>query len=133
MTQTNLTPRLFFESVVKPNAAELSKRNNDMRLAVNAMLTLDAFFGILYAQLRARNQPMGFAKDDQYRDHLASSSRDYESSAMHFSIKHGELTGKKARLVQNVSQIQSPLAAFGVWMFGYDRLNETVLLIQMKS
>jgi hypothetical protein len=127
MSQTILTPRLFLDSVVKPNADELSKRNNDVRLAVNAMLTLDAFFGILYADLRARNEPAvaGFQRDHQYRDDLASHSRDYQILRdAAFSIKHGELTGTKPRLVENVRQIQAFTPGAGVFMLGYDQVGE---------
>jgi hypothetical protein len=136
MTPTTLTPRVFFESVVKPNADELSKHHNDIRLAINAIVTADALFGILYAELRSKNRSAvaNFADDDRYRDDLASRSRDYRILRdVAFSIKHGELRRKKPRLVKNVRQIQTAIAGFGILMCGYDRTGETVLLIHIPS
>jgi hypothetical protein len=116
-----LTPRIFLDSVVKPNADDVSKRHEDMRVAVNAMLTLDAFFGILYAELRSRKHP-AVAGDDKYRDHLAGRFRDYrilrDAAA---ALKHGELIYKKRhqpRLVENVRQIQQAIPGAGVLMCG---------------
>jgi hypothetical protein len=137
MTPITLTPRTFFESVIKPNADELSKHHNDMRLAINAFLTADAFFGILYAELRSKNEPTvaHLADDDKYRDDLAGRSRNYRILRdVAFSIKHGELfRGKKPRLVKNVGQIQTAIAGFGILMCGYDSTGETVLLIHIPS
>ena len=50
-----MTPRTFLDALVKPNAHELFANRDDLRLAVNAILSLDAFFGILYAELKSRN------------------------------------------------------------------------------
>jgi hypothetical protein len=81
-----------------------------MRLAINAFLTADAFFGILHAELRSKNEAAvaDLAKDDEYRDDLAGRSRNYRILRdVAFSIKHGELKRKKPlqpRLVKNVRQ-----------------------------
>ena len=43
-------PRRFFDQVVRPNANELLGRER-FKPAVNSILSLDAFYGVLFAYL----------------------------------------------------------------------------------
>ena len=52
-----MNPRWFFTEVADPNASAFLKEHDDIRLAVNAIMTLDAAFGSLHAHLRAANDP----------------------------------------------------------------------------
>jgi hypothetical protein len=127
---------MFLDSVVKPNADALFNSYPDMRLAVNATLTLDAFFGILHADLRSRNDATTshFKRDYEYRDDLADRFPHYrilrDTAA---SLKHGALTGKKPRLVEKVHQLHETVPGAGVMMCGHDRLGETAILIQIPA
>ena len=46
-----MTPRDFFEQVVAKNAWRVSQSPGDIRLCVNAIMSIDVFFGILHAHL----------------------------------------------------------------------------------
>jgi hypothetical protein len=131
-----MTPRAFFESVVKPNAHALFEDFVDERLAINAICSLDAFFGQLYTELVRRNDPSiaRFDSDDKYRDDLASRFPPYwiirDTSA---AIKHGELKRKKARLVKSSDQITKFVPGCGVFMCGHDQLGGAAVFIQMSD
>jgi hypothetical protein len=103
-----MTPQYFLQTVVRPNVAEFGAADWDERLAVNAILTLDAFFGVLYAALKAKSDPSvaKFERDGDYRDQLADTWPAYRVLRdTAFSIKHGELTGKMPRQVSRIEQV----------------------------
>jgi hypothetical protein len=131
-----MTPRTFFDIVVKPNAFTLSEHFGDERCAVNAIQSLDAFFGILYAELTARNDRSvtRFKTDDEYRDDLAARFLDYRILRdMAASLKHGELKRKKPRLVARQDQMKKFVPGAGVMMCGHDRLGAAALFIQLPT
>jgi len=49
-----MTPADFLNEIVIPNVAALSDNVGDLRLAVNAVLTLDALAGVIHADLCKR-------------------------------------------------------------------------------
>jgi hypothetical protein len=100
-----MTPVQFLDNVVTRNVVHLGEVRGSYRRAVNALLSLDAFPGILFAHLRDLN----FAptsNDFEFRDLLAREGYDVKivrNAA--FAIKHGELTGKSARLVRKANHV----------------------------
>src|SRR3712207_5041989 len=105
-----MTPRHFFDNIAELNVNEFLPSFWKERAAVNAILTLDAFFGILFAHLKGISDPTvsQIPDDRRYRDQIASTSVDYQILRdAAFSIKHGELTGTKARLVSRADQVGS--------------------------
>jgi hypothetical protein len=99
-----MTPADFLNEIVIPNVAALSDNVGDLRLAVNAVLTLDALAGVIHADLCKRG--LEAPDDAAFRDTLAARHVEYglvRDAA--FALKHGELRGKKPRLVQRAEQV----------------------------
>ena len=107
-----MTPDHFLGEIVTANVLQLSENRGNMTCAVNALLTLDAFTGILFAHL-ANLKRSPFKDDIEFRDvlcHECSEFRIVRDAA--FALKHGELTAKKPRLVQRADQVVSYSGAF---------------------
>ena len=129
-----MTPREFFDSVVKPNADELFAPSRSVRSAVNAILTLDAFFGILFAELKSMSDPavVGLAPgdDSKYREQLANQSPKFKVLRdTADALKHGELT-RRPRIVAKAKQVKGTQAGAGTLMAGADSLGGTIVYIE---
>lgn len=82
-------PRSFLEAIVRPNLKELQARDNDMRAAVNALLTIDALAGAIFYAARPS---LSDRDDTAYRERLARQAPYFEllrDAAK--ALKHGEL------------------------------------------
>ncbi|WP_111430804.1 hypothetical protein [Rhodobacteraceae bacterium DSL-40] len=100
-----LTAEVFLEEVVRPNVAAQRRNVGDMRLAVNAILAADAFWGLLHAEWKNTNGPAGHPApppdDGTFRAKVAARNQPYRLLRdFAFAIKHGELVGSKPRLVR---------------------------------
>ena len=85
-----MTPREFLDTVVSPNMAVLDQEFGDLRLALNAALSVDALAGhIFYAasnSIHAKN-------DSDYREQIAIQHSDFRIMRdLANAIKHGRLT-----------------------------------------
>jgi hypothetical protein len=109
MTATKMTPSQFLSDVCWPNVVEALEHPQSVRSCTNAILTLDALMGCLFWHLRdaghltASNYP---DDDSTYKDELAAendSIRTLRDAA--FALKHGRLTRKTPRLMDDASQI----------------------------
>ncbi|MGM4917479.1 hypothetical protein [Tardiphaga sp. 813_E8_N1_3] len=100
----------FLKEVVAPNILTIIHHIDDYRAAVNSILTLDAYFGIRFVELKSASHPFvaGFDRDDAYRDELSKRSGAYrvlrDAAA---ALKHGELEGRKARLLKSSDSVVS--------------------------
>jgi hypothetical protein len=106
----NLTE--YLEEVAAENARQSIANPSDRRLAVNAIMTLDGFFGSLHADLRS-NGLVEDERDDTWKESIAIANKMYRvlrDSA--YALKHGQLTGSKPRLVRRHNQILTMPAAF---------------------
>jgi hypothetical protein len=65
-----MTPTDFLDNVVTRNVVHLGEARGSMRRAVNALLTLDAFAGILFAHLESLGRSR-WADDSKFREFLA--------------------------------------------------------------
>jgi hypothetical protein len=108
-----MTPNDFLDDVVTRNVAHLGEVRGSYRRAVNALLTLDAFAGILFAHLKDLN--FAPTSDDlEFRDLLARESYDFKIVRdAAFVLKHGELMGKRPRLVRKANRVLAHPGAFG--------------------
>ena len=71
-----MTPREYFDQVAQPNTRDAAARPGDLRSAINAIMTLDCFFGILHDVLYRA----GFIQeqsDDRWKEKLARENDDY--------------------------------------------------------
>jgi hypothetical protein len=107
-----MTPDDFLDIVVTRNVVHLGEVRGSYRRAVNALLTLDAFAGILFAHLKGLN--VAPTSDDlEFRDLLARESYNFKIVRdAAFALKHGELTGRRARLVRKANQIMAHPGTF---------------------
>jgi hypothetical protein len=112
-----MTPSHYLDHVVTPNAVHLGENRGDMRYAVNALLTLDAFAGVLFAHLVKLDRAP--SKDDgEFRDVLSGECPEFRVVRdAAFALKHGELTGKKPRLVERADKVISYSGAFDEAVF----------------
>lgn len=113
-----MTPRNFFDEVAEPNAFSAMAARGDMRKAINAAMTLDAFFGVLHAELH-RAGSVTLRRDDDWKEELADQSDDYRLLRdVAYTLKHGQLNlGKKPRIVRRPDQLFTMPGAFAAGVF----------------
>jgi hypothetical protein len=88
------------------------RRLGDLRQAINAIMTLDAFFGILHADLYAKGT-LKESRDDDWKEKLAQKNDDYRLLRdAAYALKHGELKHPKPRLVRRPDQLFKMPGAF---------------------
>src|SRR5258708_16028620 len=112
-----MNPREFFDQIAAENARMAVARPGDVRLAVNAIMTLDGFFGVLHAALRDAGSVQE-ESDDSWKETLARKNDSYRllrDSA--YALKHGNLAHKKPRLVRRPDQIFQMPGAFDPAVF----------------
>lgn len=121
-----MTPKEFFEQVAEMNASLAGESPGDLRLAINAIMTLDAFFGILHASLHAIDT-VEQKTDDQWKDVIAQSHFSYQVLRdAAYALKHGKLDGRKTRLVRRPEQIFGMPGAFDSTAFDNAFDTETI-------
>ena len=104
-----MTPRDFLEQVVEPNLNELEARRYDVRLAYNAVASIDALAAHIYA---AAKSSLTEQDDIQYREALAKGDPDFALIRdVAKALKHVELT----RGVPKVSRADQLSVKFGAW------------------
>jgi hypothetical protein len=137
-----MTPRQFFDEVAEPNAQLAIANRGDLRHAVNAIMALDAAFGILHDALKERRH-VTEPNDNKWRDELTNKCADYgvvRDTA--YAIKHGKLDRPKHKIVRRPDQVHEAQGAFQsngfssgfqthqVWITGLDgtqhRANELI-------
>jgi hypothetical protein len=74
-------------------------------LAINAIMTLDGFFGTLHAELYEAGLVQERV-DDQWKEKLAGENKHYRLLRdCAYALKHGRLDDRKPRLVRRPGQI----------------------------
>ena len=108
-----MTPRQFFDEVAEPNACSAIAARGDLRHAINAVMTLDALFGILHAALHDAGI-VSRRRDDDWKEELAGQSDDYRLLRdLAYTLKHGQLNlGNKPRIVRCPDQLFTMPGAF---------------------
>lgn len=128
-----MTPRQFFDAVCRPNVSALVEIHDDVRLAVNAILSLDAAVGILYVSLKEAGASVP-SKDFVFRNEVATQVRKYDLLRdTAFSLKHGTLDGRAPRLVSRHSQMTQAGVGFGEFTFGRDPFGGTTIFIEKND
>lgn len=107
-----MTPREFLNTVTIVNARLALDHPEDIRHAVNAITSLDAFFGILHAALREQNRPID-PNDSAWKETLAAKNESFRLLRdIAYALKHGKLDGRMPRLVRKPDQVFSMPGAF---------------------
>jgi hypothetical protein len=129
-----MTPQYFFDEVAEPNARLAIHDRGDLRLAVNAIMTLDALFGVLHA---TRYDPGEIQEpsDDIWKDSLADQNSKYRLLRdAAYALKHGNLNrGKKVRLVRRPDQLFTMPGAFQSNMVQRDAFQITEVWISTDA
>jgi hypothetical protein len=117
----------YFEEVAATNAKAAIAETGSLRLAINAIMTLDGFFGTLHSELFN----IGFIReksDDVWKESLATDCHHYRVLRdAAYALKHGTLTHSKSRLVRRSDKVQKMPAAFDRAAFDRGAFdNETV-------
>jgi hypothetical protein len=108
-----MTPRHFFDDIAEKNARLAIAARHDLRLAINAFMTLDAFFGILHATLYETCVAEVPRDDDKWKEQLAQQSNEYRLLRdAAFALKHGNLSRGAPRLVSGPKQLVAMPGAF---------------------
>jgi hypothetical protein len=99
-------PKEFFRVVVDPNLQEFYANEGDLRLGVNAILTLDALVGVLHQENRRKSGVGPNDEDEKFREQVAAKSDAYrivrDAAA---AVKHGTLTRPKPQQPRVVLQV----------------------------
>jgi hypothetical protein len=104
--------REYFDQVAGENAKQAIAQPGDLRLAINAIMTLDGFFGSAHVRLREAGV-VTEKSDDAWKETLARASKSYRVLRdAAYALKHGNLTHPKPRLVRKSEHIQTLPGAF---------------------
>jgi len=90
----------YFNEVAAENASLATSYPGDLRLAINAIMTLDGFFGSLHAELLQAGKITEPERDDDWKEIVAQQDNMYRLRDTSCELRHGNLTGKKPRLVR---------------------------------
>jgi hypothetical protein len=102
----------YFEEVPATNSKAAMADPGDLRLAINAIMTLDGFFGTLHTEL-FKTGVVTDESDDKWKETLARSCHHYRVLRdAAYALKHGTLTHPKRRLVRRFDQILTMPASF---------------------
>ena len=116
-------PRVFLRVVVRPNIAEWSASYSDLRLALNAIHSVDAFSAhVFWWGKNGHAASLSNTKDDTaYRAELASRSEDFRLLRdVAKAIKHVNLT-KFTPLIAEANQLSVSAVGYGEGAFGEGR------------
>ena len=119
-----MTPREFLNTLVRPNLAEFHQRYDDLRLAFNAVASIDAMAAHLYHWCvnNMPNELVGLRReDDGYREHLAGKHADFALLRdIAKAQKHVRLT-KGTPQVQAAAQMNTRAIGWGEGGYGKGR------------
>jgi hypothetical protein len=128
-----VTPREYLDQVAEQNALSAMKCPGDVRLAINAIMTLYGFFGMLHAALH-RTGTILERSDDQWKEKLAQQNEHYRllrDSA--YMLKHGRLDDRKPRLVRRPDQILTMPASFDAAVFDRSAFDTETVWIETEG
>jgi hypothetical protein len=128
-----VTPREYFDQVANLNALDAAAHPGDLRLAINAIMTLDGFFGMLHAVLY-RTRVILERSDDQWKENLARENEDYRLLRdAAYMLKHGSLDDRKPRLVRRPEQILTMPASFDAAAFDRGAFDTETVWIETEA
>ncbi len=133
--------KTFFDTVTRPNITAFIQNDGDYRLAVNAALSLDPAYGIIFEELRENgHQFLGKLgcqhselKDNHFKDHVATLCPEFEVLRdAAYSLKHGKLSARRARMVYSAQDVASKKLRCGLLSCG-DRLGASSVFISLAD
>jgi hypothetical protein len=125
-----LSLREYFHQIAGENAKQAIAQFGDLRLAINAIMTLDGFFGRLHTELH-NTGTVKEPSDDRWKETLAKGNKSYQVLRdMAYALKHGTLTHPKPRLVTRADQIQRYPVSFDSALFDRSAFDTKMVWIE---
>lgn len=132
----------FFNEVARPNITAAIQADHDRRLTVNAVLGIDATYGILFEQLRDLDHPIlkdvpvkntkRGMHDGDFKDYVAGRSVNFGAIRdAAYATKHGRL-GSLGRIVRSADDVAKHRLGAGLFACG-DRLGGSVVFITLNG
>ena len=126
-----MTPREYLENVVRPNVADLHKQCDSVRLACNAIASVDALAAYIFVwcQASAHTDINGVTDDTKYRGTLAQRNSDFRL------LRDAAKAQKHVRLIQGTplvtkaEQMSSRPIGWGEGLYGEGRYNGPVQVV----
>jgi hypothetical protein len=118
-----MTPRQFFEQIVRPNLAEFHADDSDMRHAYNAAAAVDALAAhiFVWCTAHATAEVAGLKDDSHYRAKLAAAHDDFRLLRdIAKAQKHVRLT-QGTPAITGAAQISTRPVGFGEGPFSHGR------------
>jgi hypothetical protein len=115
-----MTPREYLETVVRPNVSEFHDNHADLRLAHNAVASVDALAAHIYVWVKFNGPPAvtPFSDDTAYRAALCKRSGEFSLLRdIAKALKHVQLT-RGAPQVTRSDQIVTHRPAYGEGDYG---------------
>ncbi|MGV1859985.1 hypothetical protein [Rhizobium rhizogenes] len=132
---STMNPQEFFESVTRPNLKLAIENDEDYRLAVNAILSIDAAYGVLFEHLKDIGHPVlseipdsrRGLQDNHFKEYIATRSHDFRIVRdAAFATKHGRLSGPVTRLISSADSVRTNKLVCGLFSAG-DRLGASAV------
>ncbi|MGZ8285680.1 MAG: hypothetical protein ACXW27_04375 [Allosphingosinicella sp.] len=126
-----MTPGAFLNDVVRPNVADFHQNFGDLRLAHNAVASVDALAAHLYVWLKANapNAVSGIVDDSAFRAELANRDEMFRLLRdIAKAQKHVHLT-RHNPLVTQASQVASKPVGWGEGGFGQGRYGGPIQVV----
>jgi hypothetical protein len=128
----NFSSQEFYDVVVVPNVAAQHADTGSYRHAVNAIASLDDYIGIWALELLRNGKTT--LKEESFRDYLAGRSEPYRILRdMAYSLKHGELTRSKGRLVKDAERLHIQGPAFSPAAFSSAFAIDPVICVKVED
>jgi hypothetical protein len=128
-----VTPHQFFAEVVQHNVEKSLKEPGDLRLACNAIMSLDALMGITFWHLHGHGDSRATRhrdNDSAFKGDLAQSSKEIRALRdAAFSLKHGRLTSG-SRVMNSASQVTEGPNVLGYFQIG-DQLGGGLVFLDL--
>ena len=136
-----MKPAEFFEAVTRLNLRQAIECDDDYRLAVNAILSVDAVYGVLFEHLKEINHPVlcevickeQEMKDYHFKEYVATLSSEFRIVRdAAYATKHGRLSGKAARVVGSAQDVRENKLVAGLLACG-DPLGGSAIFIVVND
>ena len=124
----------YLEHVAGRNATEARAHAGDLRMTINAIMTLDGFFGSLHAEFH-RQAVISEPSDDKWKDELARDNKSYRLLRdCAYALKHGQLDPqRKSRLVLRPDQIMTMPTSFDTATFDRSAFDTETVWIEAND
>lgn len=131
-----MTPRSFIDDVAHVNSAKYLSSKNNLRLAINAVITLDASIDALFRYLTEQKDASAtrFSDVDGYKASIAAHNPAYRVVRdLAVALKSGSLGTDSVRLVRSTGEADTSSAFVGKLLANRSNLNTRHIAIEVDG